>query len=213
MKKYDYILFDWDGCLAKTLDVVLEAYKQVFAEYDIYPDDKTITTEVFGDWNGPTKLGIKDIDAYTKRLLTLLDERYPYVELYDDAKETLVLLKKRNKKLALVTSGKLATVKPALENTGLTNMFDLILSAEDVTKHKPDPEIIETAIARLNGTKEQTIIVGDSKSDLGAAQNAKIDSLLYYPDHNRKFYDLKILQAYHPTYQVKDFKQISEIIS
>jgi len=212
MKKYEYILFDWDGCLAKTLDIVLEAYKQVFAEYGIYPDDKTITTEVFGDWDGPTKLGIKDIDAYTKKWLTLLDERYPSVELYDGAKEVLVLLKKRRKKLALVTSGKLATVQPALENTGLKPMFDLILSEEDVTKHKPDPEIIETAIARLKGTKEQAIIIGDSKSDLGAAQNAQIDSLLYYPDHNRKFYDVKMLQTYHPTYQIKHLKELLEVI-
>ncbi len=211
-KTYEYILFDWDGCLAKTLDVVLDAYKTVFAEYGIYPEDKTITSEVFGDWNGPTKLGVTDIDAYTKKWLDILDEYYPQVKLYEGAKETLLALKKRNKKLALVTTGKIATVKPALVNNNVLDIFDLILSAEDVKKHKPDPEIIETAIARLQGNTESTIIIGDSKSDLGAAKNAGIDSILFYPEHNHKFYDLDTLRTYNPNYIVKDFKKILELV-
>lgn len=55
MKTYTYILLDWDGCLAKTLDLWLEVYQQTFAEYNIFPEDKAIIQQVFGDWNGPKK--------------------------------------------------------------------------------------------------------------------------------------------------------------
>lgn len=212
MKNYTYILFDWDGCLAKTLDVWLEAYKQVFSEYGVHPDTKTITHEIFGDWNGPKKLGIEDVEGFSEKMLTLVGKKYPTVDLYEGVKDSLLVLKEKNKKLALITTSTISIVKPALEHHNLTSLFETILAAEDVSKHKPDPEIIETAIARLDGVKEKSIIVGDSKSDLGAANNAGIDSLLFYPKHNTIFYDLDVLKTYKPTYIIENFKEILDII-
>lgn len=213
MKKYNYILLDWDGCLAKTLDIHLDSYKKTFAEYGIYPEDRIITQEVFGDWNGPKKLGIDDIDTYTKKYLQKVNETYPTVSLYEEVADTLNTLKNRGKRMALITTSLRSTVQPALEHNNLTNMFDIFLSAEDVKNHKPDPEIINKALAQLNGIKEKAIIIGDSKSDLGAANSARIDSILYFPEHNEMFFDLEILKSFHPTYIVKDFKKVLEIIN
>jgi beta-phosphoglucomutase-like phosphatase (HAD superfamily) len=68
MKNYNYILLDWDGCLAKTLDIWLQAYKDTFAEYGVYPDEKYITHEVFVNWDGMTKL-VPDKEEYIKKLV------------------------------------------------------------------------------------------------------------------------------------------------
>ncbi len=213
MKKYKYVLFDWDGCLAKTLDIHLDSYKKTFAEYNIFPEDKTIAQEVFGDWNGPKKLGVNDIEIFTKKYLSRVNETYPTVSLYEGVAKTLDILKNRGKKMALITSSLRSTVQPALENNNLINMFDVFLAAEDVKNHKPDPEMINRALAQLTGNKEQAIIIGDSKSDLGSANNAAVDSLLYYPKHNEMFYNLDILKSYRPTFIVDKFKKILEIIS
>lgn len=212
MKQYKFILLDWDGCLAKTLDIHLQSYEKTFAEYGIYPEDREITQKVFGDWNGPKKLGITDIDTYTKKYLNRVNKAYPTVGLYEDVFETLTVLKNMEKKLALITTSLKSTVQPALANNNLTNMFDVFLGSEDVIKHKPDPEIIFKALDLLNGEKNQAIIIGDSKSDLGAASNAGIDSLLFFPEYNKAFYDLKVLKTYNPTYVVTDFKEVLKII-
>lgn len=213
MKNYSFILFDWDGCLAKSLDIVLDAYKAVFAVYDIYPDDRTITHEVFGDWNGPKKLGIKDIDTYTQRFLSKVNEKYPSVTLYKDVYDVLVKLKSKGKKMALITTSKRDSIQPVLINNRLDSMFDVILAAEDVSNHKPDPEIINKAIVRLGGSKDTSILVGDSKSDLGAANNAGIASILFYPKHNERFYKINELKKFKPTYIVNDFKKVLDIIT
>ncbi len=212
MKIYKYILLDWDGCLAKTLDVWLKAYQETFKEYDIHLEDKVITHEVFGDWNGPKKFGITDIDAYTKKLLTIVNKEYSAVKFYDDVPLVIKELKQRGKKLILVTSSQRTTLQSARIFGEIFSSVECILTAEDVQKHKPDPEVIEKALVFLEGTKEESIIVGDSKSDLGAAQNASIDSLLYYPKHNELFYDSKELLSYHPTHVVHEFKKILEVI-
>lgn len=212
MKTYKYILLDWDGCLAKTLDIWLDTYKQIFAEYNLYPEDRVITQEVFGDWNGPAKLGIENIEEYSRRLTATVEEKYPHAKLYPGVKEVLETLRRDKKLLALITTTKRSTLLPALESNKIVDAFDLILCAEDVTRHKPDPEVIHKALHILNGNKDQSIIIGDSKSDLGAAQNASIDSILYYPQQNELFYDLENLKTYHPTYIVKDFLQVLDIV-
>lgn len=210
MKQYNYILLDWDGCLAKTLDIVLAAYKKIFAEFNIFPPDRVITQEIFGDWNGPRKLGITDVEIFSNKFVLEIDKTYPQVDLYDGVLDVLQTIKDMGKKMALLTSARRSTVEPALRNNNLTNMFDLILASEDVDKHKPDPEIIFKALEELNGTKDQAIIIGDSKSDLQAATNAGIDSILFFPDHNKSFYDLQELETYKPTYVVHNFKDILE---
>lgn len=212
MKKYDYILFDWDGCLAKTLDIHLESYKKTFAEHGVYPSDKEIVQEAFGDWSGPKKIGIKDLKGFNERYIKRVSLAYSQVVLYRNVRETLEKLKSRGKKIALITTSLRTVVSSGLQNNKLDHFFDVELYAEDVEKHKPDSEMLNKAIIELNGVKDRAIIVGDSKSDLGAAINTEIDSILFYPEHNKLFYDLESLKLFNPTYIVYKFEEILKII-
>lgn len=213
MKSYKYLLFDWDGTLAKTIDIILKAYKETFAEYDLYPEDQEIIQKVFGTWDGPQKLGVNDLDGFTKKYLKRVKENYPNIELYDGAEEILQKCKEKGKKIALITTSNLETMDQAFELFPIKKYFDLLLTKEDVTNHKPDPEVILKAIDTFHATPGETVIIGDSKSDLGAAQNAHIDSILFYPEHNKKFYPLEKLLEYHPTHIISDYKELMPIIN
>lgn len=212
IKNYQYILFDWDGCIARTLEIWLHAYKETFAEQNLYPTDREITLQVFGDWNGPKKFGVKDNDEYTKELLNKVNSNYPNAELYENSVEILRHIKSLNKKIALITSSKLGMLSKTLIDNNIENLFDIILTADDVEKHKPDPEIVFMALKELGGKKEQAIIIGDSKSDLGAAENAGVDSVLFYPKSHQLFYDLEHLESFNPNYVIKDLAELKKII-
>lgn len=212
MKQYNYILFDWDGCITKTLELTLDAYKKIFAEYRVYPDTEIIVKNVLGDWNGPKKLGIEDIDTFTKKLLYKANETYSSAGLYEGVRDTLIKLKRMGKKIALITTSPKSIAWPAIKCNNLAEMFNVYLMSEDVKNHKPDPEIINKAIEKQGGDKDQSIIMGDSKSDLGAAVNAGIDSILFYPKEHEKIYDLDMLKAYNPTYIVGNFEDILKIV-
>jgi pyrophosphatase PpaX len=213
VRSYQYFLFDWDGCLARTLDIVLDTYKETFAEYAIFPSDEDITQKVFGSWEAPVLFGVKDIDGFTKKFLHRLENNYEKVSLYDHAKEVLGFYKEKGKKIGLVTTSKLRTIASALKRLEVQDFFDIVLTAEDVEKHKPDPEIIIKAMERFNGSLEDAIIIGDSKSDLGAALNAKISSVLFHPETNERFYHLEKLKEYHPTFIIRDFSELPQIVS
>jgi pyrophosphatase PpaX len=212
-KSYKYILFDWDGCLAKTLDFILNLYRQLFTEFGLPKTDEELIS-IWGDWNGPLKLGIsqENLPNWIEKYKSNLNIGVSRVELYDGVIEMLKILKQNEKRIALLSSSEKASVDPGLDRHNLRSYFDILLFAEDVKHHKPDPEIIEKALELLGGIKEQAIIIGDSKSDIGAANNAGIDSLLYYPVHNEKFYRKESLIQLNPTYIVNSFNKVFGIV-
>lgn len=213
-KSYDYVLFDWDGCLAKTLDIILDQYRQLFVEFGLPKTDQEMIS-IWGDWRGPLRLGISEADLprWVEKYKAGLKLESPKVELYPGVQEMLSQLKASGKRLALLSSSESVSIEPALDRYNLRQFFEVFLYAGDVQRHKPDPEVIEKALTLMQGTKEKAIIIGDSKSDLGAAKNAGIDSLLYYPKHNQQFYERKVLLQLNPTYIVDDFSQVFEIVS
>lgn len=197
--------------MAKTLQVHLKAYRETFAEYNFFPEDIIITTQVFGDWNGPAKLGVPNPQEFTKKYLQRLDESFVDAPLYPNVIPTLETLSK-SKKLALITSSTIRLIRPAIQQQKVEKYFPIVLAAEDVITHKPDPEIIEKSLFLLGGNKEEAIIVGDSKSDLGAAVNAGIDSVLFFPDDHTLFYQKKNLMKYSPTHVIIDHKELLKIL-
>ncbi len=212
-KSYDYILFDWDGCLAKTLDVILELYRQLFVEFGSPKTDQELIS-IWGDWRGPLRLGISEenLPKWIEKYKAGLISETPKVDLYPGAREMLQQLKENGKKLALLSSSENSSIELALDRHSLRSFFETFLYAGDVEQHKPHPEIIEKALSLMGGTQEKVIIIGDSKSDLGAAENAGIDSMLFYPQHNQKFYTKESLLQFHPTYVVDDFSQVFKIV-
>jgi pyrophosphatase PpaX len=209
MKQYKYYLLDWDGCLAQTLELWLKAYRDTYADYNLHPTDKEIAGQ-FGNWNGPAAFGVKDVDEYTKRLLERVQPGLRTVNLYPGARKFLEALKKQDSKIALVSSSKRDDLDAAIKQNDLGHMFDVVLSADDVSEHKPNPKVVYKALDMLHGEISQTVIVGDSKSDLGAAQNAKVDSVLVFPKSHEVFYSFENLMSYNPTYVVKSFTELSE---
>lgn len=212
MKTYNTILFDWDGCLAKTLEVWLKAYKDTFAKYDIELSDQVIATQVFGDWRGAEKQGVQDLEGFNEQLMAKVNHDIKKVSLYDGVKDLLTSIKKTDRKIALLSSSVREFIEPALANHDLDGIFDVLLDGNDVEKHKPDPEVLNKAIKTLNANVSTTIMVGDSKSDLGAAKAANVDSMLFYPDSHKLFYDKNVLMSYKPTFVVSNFDDARKIL-
>jgi len=213
MKDYQYALFDWDGNLAKTLDIWLIATRAPLESRGIEVSDKTIAIQCFGrPIEGYTELGIKDIDTAITEMDTVAKKLLPEVELYPDALFVLEALKSKGKHTALITTSLRNNVVHLLDKYNIHHFFDVVITNEDTSHHKPHPEPLEKALEKLGGNKEKAIMIGDSDKDIGAGTNAGVDSILFYPDAHERFYNLHELQALNPTYTVRDFKEILEII-
>ena len=210
MKKY--ILLDWDGNLAKTLDIWLAACRTLLEKRGIHLSDEEIATcfgmpvERFTQW------GVQDVDVAITEMDALAGKLLPDVELYPDALFVLEELKKSGKKLALITTSRRQHVMHLLEKYAIQDFFDVIIASEDTEKHKPHPEPLEKALALLGGTKAEAFMIGDSDKDMGAGLNAGVDSILFYPKEHAKFYKLSELEKLKPTHVVEDFREILRLV-
>ena len=213
MKNYQYILLDWDGNLAKTLDIWLIATKAPLESRGIHISDKQVAIQCFGrPIEGYAELGIKDTDAAIIQMDEVAKKLMPEVELYPDALFVLEALQKKGKQIALITTSLHTNVYHLLEKYNLHGFFDVVITNEDTTLHKPHPDPLYKALEELGGSEESAIMIGDSDKDIGAAANAGVDSILFYPDAHEKFYDLNELQSLKPTHIVRDFRQIIDIV-
>ncbi len=212
-KSYDYLLFDWDGNIAKTLDIWLETLHVVLAKYGVTRSDHEYALS-FGAWKRYAHEDWKiDFDTVLPELNEYGRRRLPGVELYPDALDVLAALHSNGKNIALISSSTHQNISIPLLKHDLMQYFDAIISADDITNHKPHPEPLEKALAKLGGTdKSRALMIGDSDKDLEAAKNFGCDSILFYPPEHKKFYKLNQLKKYRPTYIVDDFKKVLDII-
>jgi pyrophosphatase PpaX len=212
MKKYHYILLDWDGNLAKTLDVWLHACKTALEMHGITKTDKEIGHS-FGQFEERmAEWGIKNIDEISVEADAQAFKMLPDVELYPDALYVIEELKKRGKKLALITTSTRDQVLPLLKKHGLEETFDAVVTYDDVEHRKPHPEPLNKALELLGGNPSNAIMVGDTDKDVGAANAAGVDSILFYPAEHEKFYDINHLKYDDPTHIIDDFVQVLEIV-
>jgi pyrophosphatase PpaX len=210
--KYKNLLFDWDGCLAKTLELWLAAYKSTLKELQINKSDFEITS-VFGDWQGGSKLGAPDNDKFFERVDDIVRERMVKVDLHDGVKSVLRKLKDKGFTQVVLSSSLREYLNPAMEYHGIMDLFEFVVTGEDVKKHKPDPEVINYAVKKLGGPKSGYIMIGDSNKDMFAARNADIDSILYYTEEHKLFYDLNSLLESQPTFVANNFDEIYEFLA
>lgn len=206
-ERYQYFLFDWDGCLAQTLNLWVESYETVLKEYGLVRTRQYIL-EYLGDANALKKLGVEDVEYATSRLTQLIDIGYTNVTLYPHAQALLLQLKRHDKQLALVTSTERKSMNIALDTTQLNDIFDVIVTGDMVERAKPDPEPLNAAIHKLGADKESTIMVGDSSYDITAAKATDIDSLLFLPKSHEVFYNLEKLKQAGPTHTIADFAEL-----
>jgi len=211
-KQYDHILLDWDGNIAQTLDIWLQACREVLQGYGHNLSDEEIGAS-FGAFTTLAKeLNIPNPHLLMQEADKISSQKLPEAELYPDALEVLEYLEDLSKPMALITSSSRNHISPILRRYNLEKFFNAIITGDDINHHKPHPEPINKALAALGASKHSTVLIGDSDKDVGAAKNSQIDCILFYPPEHMKFYDLHKLKSMSPDYIVHDFTEIMDII-
>lgn len=168
-------LFDLDGTLADTLPLIVESSHLALAELGRAATDEEIialigvplleTGEIL---LGPDQGEIYR-DCYQKHFRTLDSSG---LSAFAGIEPLLAELLAQGGKLACVTSKRRQPTERTLEQIGLKQYFSALVTAEDCLQHKPHGEPALTALKLLQAQGEKAIFIGDSKFDVGCAQNA-----------------------------------------
>jgi HAD superfamily hydrolase (TIGR01509 family) len=93
------------------------------------------------------------------------------------AAEWVRRLQQENWRQAVASSAPRANLDVVLEVIGLKDCFQAIVSAEDVTAGKPDPQVFLTAASRLGVPPSQCVVVEDAAAGVEAARRAGMRSI------------------------------------
>lgn len=89
-------------------------------------------------------------------------------------------LKQNEHPLAIASSGLRKNIELILEKTGLGNYFDLVVSGEQVTKGKPEPDIFLKVATHFGIAPSNCIVIEDSRNGVLAAKAAGMYCIGYY---------------------------------
>jgi phosphoglycolate phosphatase len=123
--------------------------------------------------------------------------------LYPHVAETLAQLRELMPYLALITNKPEQFTQPLLDHHRLPK-FDLVVCGDTLEKRKPDPEPVLQCLKTLGCEASESVMVGDSVSDIKAAQAANVPVICVEYGYNQG----EDLSTYQPNRLIQNFGQL-----
>jgi phosphoglycolate phosphatase len=176
------ILFDVDGTLVDSQNIIVAAQLVAFAAYGLEPPNREMMlsivglslVEAFTVLAGPNAPVVGLSEAYKDAFATLRQDPANAEPLFPGAAECLSWLSGREDVLLGIATGKSRRgVAHLLERHAWTEIFSTIQTADDAPS-KPHPAMVLQAMDELDIAPENTVMIGDSSYDMAMARAAGV---------------------------------------
>jgi phosphoglycolate phosphatase len=192
MKRYELIVFDWDGTLMDSAAMIVASVQAAARDVGLEPPPEARARHIIG-------LGLGD--ALRHALPDLPENHYPELveryrhhylardhelELFAGAEAMVRELAAAGVMLGVATGKSRKGLDRALGHTGLGECFHGTRCADECHS-KPHPQMIMELMEEFAVTPEQTLMIGDTTHDLLMARNAGVDAVaVSYGAHPRE---------------------------
>lgn len=175
--RFKGIIFDVDGTLTFTNQLIFDSFNHITQKYlgKSYSDHEIIA--LFG----PTEdVILKEMceDEYEnarKDYYAYYKNNHDIARLYNGIKELIVDINNSGILLSIFTGKGRTSALITLDELGLTDYFDMIVSGDDVENHKPSPEGILKFLNKHNLNPKDVLMIGDAPSDIIAANQCGVE--------------------------------------
>lgn len=173
------VVWDFDGTIVDTRDVILNSFADVFAERGLGALDRDAAQAT---------IGVPLVDAFGRLLDAgdgaLLGElvadyrRFFAQRVVDEAvvfggvAELIEASVASGATAAIATSRGRASLTDMLDRFGLADHFSAVMASEDVTHHKPHPEMVQRIYRATGIGPDSATVVGDTSFDIEMGNRA-----------------------------------------
>ena len=207
------VLFDLDGTLIDSIGLIVDAMHHAFEAFDgDVPDDSAWMSGI------GTPL-YKQLARYARspEELEILRERYRayqvihhdnVIKAYPGAVDVLANLHARGIVMGIVTSKGDQLAHRGVELTNLAQYLPVVIGADSVTKHKPEPEPVLLALERLGVAAGEALMMGDSPHDISSGNAAGVRTIgaLWGP------FTREQIAVAKPTYWMNDIRELPRFL-
>lgn len=178
----DAVIFDIDGTLIDSVDAHAEAWVTAFEQFGYSVEFEQMKQKigkggefVIEDVLSPEKVETEGEKIHSFRSQYYHDNFLKKVKPFPKVKELFQRVRDDGLPIVLATSAQPESAEYYIELLGVEDMIQGSTTTGDVDRAKPNPDIFEAALAKLEGVSaSQVIVVGDSPYDAKAATKASL---------------------------------------
>ena len=175
------VLFDLDGTLIDTVELILESYRHTVREHGLNPASEQSWRDNLGI---PLRVQFRQFTDDPEELQAMvstyiehnLEHHDALVSEYPGVRETVEALHGAGYRLGVVTSKMHGGLERGLESGGYQGFFEVLIGADDVEHPKPHAEPVLKALERLEVMPESAVFVGDSPHDMASGRAAGVQT-------------------------------------
>jgi pyrophosphatase PpaX len=173
------VLFDLDGTLADTIELILRCFRHTMETHrEVMPTDEALRAGIGTPLREQMKSFARDEDEVAAMVETYVSFQHTIhdqmVTPYPGILAVVEAFQRRGIPMAVVTSKRRVMTGRTLAVCGLDEAFPVVVTADQVSKGKPDPEPVLLALDRLGiaDGADRVLFVGDSPHDVKAGRAA-----------------------------------------
>lgn len=180
MARIEAVLFDFDGTIADTNELISDSHFQVVEEY--FPG--RFQRDRMQAFNGPSLEQIyghldpekKDemIQKYRDYMMKMHDET---ITLFPGIKEMLIHIHQEGIKTGIVSAKRKDILARGVSVLGIESYIDTLIGIGDYQKPKPNPESVLLALKELQANQAAAMMVGDNYHDIEAGNLAGVSTV------------------------------------
>lgn len=184
MNKFDGIIFDIDGTIIQSNELIFATFNHVTEKFL----GKTTSPEEIIALFGPTEAVIIK-QLFSDNFENVMNDYYQFyrqnhskmAKVFEGITTLIDELKSRNILLSIYTGKGKGSTEITLEELGIRDKFDMIVTGDDIEGHKPSPEGVDVFINKYNLNRQRVLMIGDAPPDVKAAKvtGIKIASVLW----------------------------------
>ena len=191
MAKY-VVIFDMDGVLVDTNGLILDSFNVFLRPYGL-----SINSEDFKGYLGITAKGL--VERWKKEYGIIFDENFIKEEttrMHLDSLKGYVIdpqlvellrdLRENNIPMAVGTSSPRKRAEKILDILGIRNFFSYVITGDDVSTHKPDPELFLKAAESLGVDPHICVIIEDAENGIEAAKRGGMKAIGYVTKYHKR---------------------------
>lgn len=216
MRKYDYVIFDFDGTVVDTGEGILKSLQYSFSEMGREIPDLNDLKKFIGPpihYSYTTYYGVseQEVGEYIKKYRERYRAKGIYeCALYDGFPEIIDSLHKNGVKVGIASSKPESLIYDVANYLGVTEKFDAIVGVQmDDSNHSSKTGLILESMKKLDAEdKKKVLMVGDRCYDIDGAAGAEVDSCGVLWGYGSK----DEFEEHNATYIVSEVEELLKIV-